>query len=284
MLVVGELRKPIVYGGNTPCVEVCSDSNSLIVDMGSGLRDLGTAKLGRRSNFNVFLTHLHMDHISGLPFFVPVFMKGTHITIYHVHKLAPKIIKNLFDGITFPLKWGDLDAKIEFKRIEPYEKVQIENISISPFCLDHPGGSFGYRFEGDNQSIVVGFDGEFKRQSREELGKDLPYYQNVDLIAFDAQYEPEELVNRFDWGHCSAPIGIDLAIREGIKKLVLFHHDPWASEVKLDQYFRKSKSYLNTAMQAEDILWPHQDLPEGPELQMAYDGLEIDLGKKGNKK
>jgi phosphoribosyl 1,2-cyclic phosphodiesterase len=270
----GQLGMPIVFGGNTPCTEVSHGDQSFLVDMGSGLREAGT-KYVKRDEFHIFLTHMHWDHLQGLPFFLPVFMPGKRIVIHHVHKIAPEYVRILFNGVNFPVKWEQLGAKVEFHELKLYHPLTFGDVSVTPFALDHPGGSFGYRFEAAGKSAVVGFDGEYTRISREELGKDLPFYQNLDLLVFDAQYELDELLHKHDWGHSSAPIGIDLALREGIRRVVLIHHDPWATDVRLHESLAKARQYVKSSMKHYKDTWKHQ--PAGPEVVSAYDGLKVDV-------
>jgi len=270
----GGFGMPIVYGGHTPCTEVTHGSQSFFIDMGTGLREAVNKYFGRRKEFTIFQTHLHWDHLQGLPFFVPVFIPGHKITIYHVHKTAPEYTRIMFNGVNFPVKWEQLGAQIEFKEVKLYEPLKFGDVTVTPFALDHPGGSFGYRFEAGGKAAVIGFDGEYTRVSREDLGKDLPSYQNLDLLVFDAQYELEELLNKHDWGHSSAPIGIDLALREGIKKLVLVHHDPWASDEKLHASIANARKYVKANVKWHDN-WKQQ--PEGPTILSAYDGLVLEV-------
>jgi ribonuclease BN (tRNA processing enzyme) len=177
--------------------------------------------------------------------------------------------------VNFPVRWDQLGAQVEFKELTLYQPVDVYGMKVRAFALDHPGGSFGYRFEAGGRALAVGFDGEYTRHSREDLGKDLPFYQNLDLLVFDAQYELEELLNKHDWGHSSAPIGIDLALREGIKKLVLVHHDPWASDERLHASIANARRYAKASLRWYDN-W--RDQPEGPEILSAYDGLVVDVG------
>ncbi len=268
----GDLGVPLVYGGHTPCTEVSEGAQSMFIDMGTGLREAGTKYMSTRKEWTIFLTHMHWDHLQGLPFFIPIFIPGNKITIYHVHKNAPEFVRIMFNGVNFPVKWDQLGATIEFKELKLYEPVQQGVVSVTPFALDHPGGSFGYRFEAGGRSAVVGFDGEYTRISKEELGKDLPFYQNLDLLVFDAQYELEELLNKHDWGHSSSTIGIDLALRETIKKLVLIHHDPWASDERLHASINNARKYVKANLKWYEN-W--KDQPNGPEVVSAYDGLTL---------
>lgn len=291
-----QLGGPLSLGGHTMCTEIMAKKTSIYVDFGSGLRLAGTRDIAEgRKEFVFFLTHMHWDHLIGLNFFVPLLIPGHKITIYHGHGNAPVFIKKLFGPPYFPVAWEKnpkypaIGAEVEFRHMKLYRPIKIGDITVTMFNLDHPGGCFGYRFEADGKAVVVGVDGEYQRATQEELGRDLPYYQNLDLLIFDAQYSMEELINRLDWGHCSPVLGIDLALREGIKNLLFLHHDPWASRIKLLRSMAASQDYLKKQMEqlskrgqlAEHWQGAYAD---GPKLHLGYDGIELDLKKAQVKK
>ena len=276
----GDLGTPLIFGGNTTCNEVSYKNHRFFVDMGTGFAEAASEVMAQgRTEFNVFQTHLHWDHIMGLPFFVPIYIPGNKLTIYHVHPHAPDYIKCQFNGVNFPVKWDELGADIQFKQIKMYQEVKFDGLTVSPFALDHPGGSFGYRFDSDGKSLAIGVDGEFKRLTPKDLGKDYVYYTKLDLLVFDAQYEMDELASRFDWGHCSPPIGVDLALREGIRNIILTHHDPRSSEEKEFRMLSAAQEHLNRQLSAYQEVWDKLKQPEGPHIHLAYDGLEFDLSK-----
>ena len=237
----------LVFGGNTSCVEVASKEHTVLFDMGTGLRDAGT-KLFKDGvkKFHIFLTHMHWDHIMGLPFFLPAYDPSCEINFYHVHKTAPEYTKILFNGINFPVKWEDISAQMNFKQLKIYDPVEIGDLVVHPFNLDHPGGAFGYRVDHDSNSVVIGYDSEYKRLTKEELGRDYIYYQDLDAILFDAQYEMQEYASKFDWGHCTPTIGTGLGLKEGIRNVLLTHHDPWASD--------KTVSYTHLTLPTKRIV------------------------------
>ena len=130
-----KLADPPVYGGNTSCTEISHGNASIFVDMGTGFREAGTKAIAEgRKKFNIFCTHMHWDHIAGLPFFVPIYSPDVSIEIYHVHLNAPEYIKINFNGVNFPIKWQELPAKVTFHQIKVYETVDIDGMSVTP-CL-----------------------------------------------------------------------------------------------------------------------------------------------------
>ncbi len=277
---IGGKLQPVTYGGHTTCTEIMHKGQSIFIDMGTGITDAGMHAIAEgRKEFSILLTHMHWDHIMGLPFFVPIYTPRNKITIYHVHKNAPQHVQILFNGINFPVKWEDLAATIVFKQVKIYQTFDLLGTKVTPFALDHPGGSFGYRVEAEGKSVAVGVDGEYKRLTPDELGKDLLYYQNLDMLIFDAQYEMNELANRYDWGHCSPPLGIDLALREGIRHLVFTHHDPRGSEERARKMLSDAHTYLKNQLPGFRKIWEKRKQPDGPVLYSAYDGMVFELDK-----
>jgi phosphoribosyl 1,2-cyclic phosphodiesterase len=277
LLNAGKIHQPLLYGGNTTCTEISHGGHSVFVDMGSGFREAGTVAMQQGvKEFHIMMTHMHWDHVMGMPFFIPIHVPGHKLNVYHVHKNAPEHIRINFNGVNFPLNWDQLNGKVEFHQLKLYEPTTFGEMTVTPFVLDHPGGSFGYRFDAVGKSIAVGVDGEYKRVTPKELGKDLKYFQNLDLLLFDAQYEMAELASRFDWGHCSPNIGVDLALREGIKQVLFTHHDPWSTDEKLRRMFANTVKYMHSQLDSYREQWSKLQ-PAGPTLTMAYDGLTVAL-------
>ena len=265
---------PLTYGGNTTCIEVLQRDSSFVVDLGTGLVDYAMSRKSRKQysdkTYNFFLTHLHWDHIIGLPFFPPLYEKDSIINIYHVHKHAPEYLRIIFNGVNFPVSWKNLEAKINFQQLSLYTPVKFTNLTITAFVLDHPGQSFGYRFDNGITSTAVALDTKLERRTPEQLGDDYKYYEGLDYLLFDSQYEQNELEKRYDWGHSSPKLGVDLAFRAKIKHLVLMHHSPEASDADLHSKHISTKNYTDTVYKTTDGKFC-------PRIISGYDGLEIDV-------
>ncbi|MBW4578365.1 MAG: MBL fold metallo-hydrolase [Tildeniella nuda ZEHNDER 1965/U140] len=226
------------YGGETLCVEVSTSQQRLIIDGGSGMRSLGYelakgASGHGQGELHILFTHFHWDHLSGLPFFLPLFIPGNKIHVYAVQPDLPEVFRTLFKKPYFPVPLEKIDAEIEYHQLMPRQPVTFDDLTVTPYQLDHPDPCWGYRFEAGGKVLSYCVDNEIQRVSREDLGLDLPLYQNVDLMIIDAQYTLLEATEKINWGHGAAPDGLEIAMREGIKQVLFVHHDPAASDAKV---------------------------------------------------
>ncbi len=245
----------IGFGGNTACIQVMSDSTSLIIDAGSGLRRLGESMMGGpcalgRGEVHLLFTHFHWDHLVGLPFFIPIFIPGNKI---HFHAVQPDLehaVRLMFSKPFFPVPFEELGAQCSFHRLEPRKMTSLGNIQFTPYQLDHPDPCWGYKFEHGERVFSYCVDTEATRLSPADLGPDLPLYQNVDLMIFDGQYTLMEVTEKINWGHAAAPIGLDLAIREGVKRVLFMHHDPAASDEKIAAAESQTRDYFHAYIES----------------------------------
>lgn len=226
------------FGGETLCVEVNSPQQQVIIDSGSGIRPLGyelmKGKCGQgQGELHLFYTHFHWDHLAGLPFFVPLFVPGNKVHVYAVQPELPEVFHTVFQRPYFPLTLERVDAKLEFHILKPRQPFQLADMTITPYRLDHPDPCWGFKFESGGKVFSHCVDSEIKRITRQDLGKDLPLYQGVDLAVMDAQYTLLEALEKVNWGHGSALGGLEIAMREGIKQILFVHHDPAASDSKI---------------------------------------------------
>lgn len=263
------------YGTATTCADIRTDRGHIIIDGGSGIKHLGDFLMKKgegRGPFHIFLTHFHWDHLLGLPFFTPHFIPGTKINYYAVQPELENIVRSQFKKPNFPVQFDDLRSEIKFHRLEARKPIQIDDLTVTPYLLDHPDPSWGFRVESQGKAYAHCVDTECTRQSREALGLDLPLYQNADLMYFDAQYTLPELAEKANWGHSAAEIGLDISYRENIKNVVFAHHDPGASIEQIQALEAQARDYVEYRRQNEGI-------PQPVNWSFAHEGLEIDLTK-----
>ncbi len=259
-------------GGNTPCLEVRSGDQLLIIDAGSGMRLLGLDMMERgygngNQQADVLVTHTHWDHIQGFPFFRPAFIPNNHFTFYSpFDDLVDRLITQQNSDF-FPVPVSDMKAKLEFKEIIPNEWLQLGNFKVYPMSLSHPGQTYGYRIEDDNSCLVCASDSEYKRVDPSSTESYVDFFRNADLLIFDAQYNLTEALDRPDWGHSTPMMGAELAYRARAKRLALFHHDPTSSDEKI--WAGKE--------QAEAYLMHRRPIYSDCEVIVAHDGLTLDL-------
>jgi phosphoribosyl 1,2-cyclic phosphodiesterase len=267
------------YGGNTPCIEINSNKQQIIIDGGSGIRQLGydlmNGPCGRGTgDIHILFTHFHWDHLIGLPFFTPLFIPGNKIHVYAVQPELPDVFKSVFKKPYFPVPLDKLGATISYHVLEPRKPLLLGDIQVTPYELDHPDPCWGYKFECGGKVFSHCVDTECVRVSREELGPDLPLYQNVDLMIFDAQYTLMETIEKVNWGHAAASIGLDIAMREGVKHVLFMHHDPAspmekiaAAEAQARRYYdTQVKSATRAGLPLKEVKW-----------SFAFEGQVVDL-------
>jgi phosphoribosyl 1,2-cyclic phosphodiesterase len=270
------------FGTATTCAEVISDhGQQIVIDGGSGIRGLGESMMKGpaakgKAVIHIFLTHFHWDHLLGLPFFTPHFIAGNQIHYYTVQPEAEHLVRGLFKRPYFPVAFEALSSNIKFHQIEPRKPMKIDDLTITPYQLDHPDPCWGFKIQNDAKTYSHCVDSEGTRSSREALGLDLPLYQNVDLMYFDAQYTLPELAEKANWGHSAAQIGLDIAFRESVKSIVFAHHDPGALTEHINELHHQTLEYYN--WKVNQAATNHNVLPE-VRWCFAHEGLEIDLGK-----
>jgi phosphoribosyl 1,2-cyclic phosphodiesterase/anti-anti-sigma regulatory factor len=271
-------------GGNTACVEVrAHDQTSFIIDAGSGVRRLGLELMkgpcGRgQGTLYFFFSHPHWDHIQGFPFFAPAYVPGNRIVIYSLHDLQ-QVLTDQQRFLNFPVPLSLMRADLEFIQLEPGIPLTIPFspswrggwMTINTICNNHPGDAFGYRFEDQHSVFVYASDAEYKRLDEAGLQLHLDFFRGADALVFDAQYGlRESWEDKADWGHSSAMIGVDLARQAGVKRLLLFHHEPTYADDQLQDVQDKAVEY-----QAQAAGLPPY------EVMIAYEGLELDLTPAG---
>jgi phosphoribosyl 1,2-cyclic phosphodiesterase len=260
------------FGGHSPCVELETGSSEyLVCDMGSGARPFGAHVLARQSGkpatVNVFMSHVHWDHIMGFPFFGPAYVPGTHIRIHGCHEVIEHAFRLQQAPPCFPVEFSQLAADIEFIKLAPGSTQEISGFKVTPAPQMHSGDSYGYRFEVGGKIVVYTTDSEHKLENRAQTERFVRFFHGADLVVFDAMYSLADAISvKADWGHSSNIIGVELCQMARVKHLVLFHHEPAYDDATIEGVLRETQRF-------EELTRGTQPL----RISAAYDGLEIDV-------
>lgn len=224
-------------GGNTACVEVESAQSRIILDAGTGIRALGE-RLARSptGETTILLSHVHWDHIQGLPFFAPIYRPGHQVTIIsgsNGHMPLGDALSYQMTPPFFPVPFAAVAERLAIREVDPALPFTVGDVSVTMARLDHPDPVYGYRLESGGTIVVYATDAEIC-DGRIDLGL-RRLAAGADLLICDAQYTPAEYrgddgVAKAGWGHSTFVAATELARRAGVNKLVLFHHDPERSD------------------------------------------------------
>jgi len=264
------------YGGNTSCVEIDAGSGEYVLcDLGTGARVFahrlsGEPDRGRPRVFNVFLSHVHWDHIMGFPFFPPAYASGNLVRIHGCHASLEAALRTQHSAPWFPVDFSALGARIEFVTLEPGRRYEIAGLEVSAMKQQHTGDSYGYRFERDGKAVVYSTDSEHRLDRPEESAAFVAFFKDADLVIFDAMYSLADAVSvKADWGHSSNIVGVELCHRAGVKHYCMFHHEPIHGDAKLHQLLAETVRYEEISQE--------RARPGRMRVSSAYDGMEIEL-------
>ncbi|HEX3019466.1 MAG TPA: MBL fold metallo-hydrolase [Chitinispirillaceae bacterium] len=238
------------YGGDTTCMEVRSENGDIIViDAGSGIRSLGTVLLKeKKQKISLLFTHLHIDHIIGLPFFSPLYNSDSVIKIFGC-SFDEKSFRDSLNGMMrppyFPVDLKGIPAKMSYSEVGS-RSFRIGSIKVTPALLNHPNGGLGYRFEENGASFVFLTDNE--------LSEDLPgsrpfsfyakFCQDADLLVHDAEFKPQEYTRHKSWGHSNYCDAIKLGLLANAKRLGLFHINNQRKDKQVDTLVKSARNLV----------------------------------------
>ena len=259
----------VKYGGNTLCVELNFDDigRRIIIDAGSGLRLLGHHLMGKgagkgRLQVDIFLTHTHLDHIVGFPFFAPIYLPGTRMKIYGPVTCENDSLQEVLGGQLcyryFPVRQKELAARIDYINLKEGSFDLGDHIWLTTQYLNHPLLCLGLRFEYKGKICCTAYDTEpfqnlfitdphdpaFDKLMASEgaaAAKDAnrrleKFFEGAGLLIHDAQYTQDEYdASRRGWGHSPVEYVIKSAMRSNVSRLALFHHDPMRTDAEMDQ-------------------------------------------------
>lgn len=248
------------YGGNTSCVEMRLGGQRLIFDAGTGLRALGQeiAKAGP-TRCHILMSHTHLDHIAGLPFFMPAYMQDNRFELWNGHLAARKLkLKNVLNELMnepfFPVPLDIMHSCIAFHDFEAGESLDLyQDVKITTTKLNHPGNATAYRIEYRNKVACYVTDTEhFPDHLDENI---LALIENADLMIYDATYTPESYPKFVGWGHSTWLEGIKLCRAANVKKLIAFHHDPSHDDAIMDEIAANMAKEMPGSEPAREGLW-----------------------------
>ncbi len=247
------------YGGNTPCVEIRTNNNQLIIlDAGSGIRELGKYLSGNGYNdpINIIVSHYHWDHIQGIPFFLPLYDKKNKITFYGETSNGEKIksiLQNQMTSNYFPINLDEICANAAFEEIKINSSYNIANIRVETLRANHSSPTVTYKFIDGEKSIVYMTDNELKLKDSiddsnkidvndiVELNKELiDFCYGCDYLIHDSMYDEISILGKKGWGHTGNVTLTYFSIIAKVKNLVLFHYNPDYSDEKIDNLLEKT--------------------------------------------
>lgn len=261
------------YGGATSCVEIeGGDGSFTVCDMGSGLREFGlsatarAARDGRPKVFNIFLSHMHWDHIMGFPFFVPAFDPDAKIVIHGGHPDIETAMRRQQEQISFPVAFDWLSADISFRTLVPGETYRIAGFEVALIKQYHSYDSYGFRFRDAAGTIVYSTDSEHKADDMEGEAAFEAFFRDADLVIFDTMYSLGDAVTmKADWGHSSNLVAVDICQGAAVRRLALFHHEPTYTDDDIARMHDETIRYEELNRQGRPAL----------DVLCAYDGLEV---------
>jgi phosphoribosyl 1,2-cyclic phosphodiesterase len=261
------------FGGNTSCVELLTGEREYAAcDLGSGLRAFGQAVIAQHGaaspqTYHLFVSHVHWDHIMGLPFFGPAYIPGNRLIFYGGHERLEAALRRQMDMPSFPVGFDVLRASIEFVHLTPDTPHDVAGMRVTLKRQHHVGDSYGYRFERNGRTIVYSTDSEHKLTEPGERLAFADFFRSADLVIFDAMYSLAEATSvKADWGHSSNIVGVELCQLAGAKELCLFHHEPALDDAALAKMLAETRRFEEITRGAAPL-----------RVSAAYDGLEIIL-------
>jgi ribonuclease BN (tRNA processing enzyme) len=272
----GSLATPgaetIRYGGNTSCVAVrLDDGTLLILDAGTGIRNLGLYLAGRGAcRAHLLLTHLHLDHLEGLGFFGPLWEPETELDIWGppstVQSLSDRIARYLSPPL-FPIQLSDIPSRIRWHDV-PLEPWRIGSATVLAGPVSHPGPTVGFRIEEDGHSLAYIPDHEpALGLELEALPPEWISGYNVaadaEILFHDAQYREDEYPSRVGWGHSSIADAVTFARKSSAGRLVMFHHDPLHTDDDLEALLGRARDLWDDAGESPELARERTELTFG---------------------
>ena len=244
-------REYLRYGGNTTSIELVTDAGKrLLIDLGTGATELAKSLMGSefgkgQGTLPILLTHTHLDHIQGLPFFTPFFIKGNEIQIKGANPSSglslESTLQNQLAPHYSPLNGlENLAAGVSIESFTPGSTITVPGYTVATCAVPHGSmWTMGLRVMADNKIVTILTDVEYPNAD-DPLPDAIALAKDADLLVHDAMHADHDYDLRRGWGHSPARAGVVVAERAGAKKLALFHHSPDATDDMIDEVVKQT--------------------------------------------
>jgi phosphoribosyl 1,2-cyclic phosphodiesterase/ActR/RegA family two-component response regulator len=261
----------VKYGGNTNCVTLSlGKKHFFIFDAGTGIKKLSTYFLKQKQfplSAKIFISHPHYDHINGIPFFVPLYMKGNEFEFYgapYGDLNIEKILSGQMDSVYFPITVKEFAAKVSYHDLNE-ESFNIDEVKIQSMQLNHPGRCLGYRVEYNKKIFCYITDHELYLENlpyfnQFDVDRLINFIKDADMVIMDSTYTDAEYAMKIGWGHSCVSRVVDVADKAKVKLLCLFHHDPDQLDKDIDYKLREATAILESRHSTTRCIAPNDGL------------------------
>lgn len=271
----------IRFGGNTVCLEVRQGQDLVIIDAGTGIRPLSETLLNQKTKtIHLFLSHTHWDHITGFPFFAPLYDPEVHLVIWSpvgFEKSTQELFTEMLAYSYFPVRLEDMKAKVSFQDLRDGHPVSIGEITIDSHHAFHPGATLCFKLHLNGKTVGYATDNEMflgyhgnpnSVSETSSLVKShrsiIDFFTGCDYLIHEAQYTPLEYQRRVGWGHSSISNATLLCKFAKIKEWIVTHHDPTHTDTALLAQLQLHKEILH-------------DCNLNCHVEFAFDGMKLAL-------
>ena len=281
----------VKYGGNTSCIEVRADGELIVLDAGTGIRQLGLSLMAefkdKPIDLTLLITHSHWDHIQGFPFFLPAYDPNNFIRILGyegAREGLARVLTSQMESPYFPIGLKQLPSNIAIEEQKDLE-FNVGKVKVKAWFMNHPGVCVGYRLYTSGGSISYLPDNEPSYRVRDEgnkpgsasqefvqaeLQKMIDFVSGSDVLILDSQYDTEEYKSHIGWGHGCVDDVVDFAIKARVKQLYLFHHDPAHDDEKVTSMLTHARALVAAQRGAVQV-------------DAAREGLKFELAASGKR-
>ncbi len=227
-----------IYGGNTPCIEIRCGSGLLVFDAGTGLRALGKSiATAGITDVDLFLSHTHVDHIIGFPFFCYAFKPENALRVWSGHldggRTTESVLRQFMSEPLFPVPVDIFGADVSYRDFSAGETLTPrDGVTLRTAALNHPQNATGYRVEFAGKTICYVTDTEHFEDGpdRNILG----LIDGADIVIYDSMFSDAEYPDYKGWGHSTWEEGARLCEAANVGTFVVFHHLPDRTDADLD--------------------------------------------------